>query len=543
MITNTDFNNVQNWDPNATYTSGDFVRLGDTIYRANWWTMGNDPNTANGGEGTGEPWTSVGTAGENNEDTDPTGPGNEDGGNDNSGNEADNDNTSLPNAWSSSAIYTQGDVVVIGNAVYQANWWTRGNDPANTNGGPGSGQPWTYVGPADEYDPGTGNGNGTPDNGTGDEPDGNDNGTGDGNGDAGGDNGNGDAGGNNGNGDDTGGDNGQTGDSSGYVYSPYVHVTTEGGGLADLAQNTGGGLEAITLAFALAGQNEALAWDGQDSLAITGSASPYADEISALQNNGVDVTISFGGAVGSYVADQFNDAQALADAYQTVIDSYNVNRLDFDIEGPALYDTATNDLRNDAIKLLQDDNPDLMISYTLPVVPDGPWGDAGGLTAAGQVLLASAEERGVDLEYVNIMTMNYGPYYWNAHEGGNQGYNAAVSAAERVMLQMEDLGIESQVMLTPMIGVNDMYPTDGEQFLQQDAELLTQWALQNQEDVYGLSMWSISRDQAGAAGQVSPTHSGLTDGASFSDIFNATAGQSDTSVQQTSLDPMFDQVA
>ncbi|MTH96951.1 hypothetical protein E1297_13215, partial [Roseibium sp. RKSG952] len=66
--------------------------------------------------------------------------------NDNGGTGAD-----AVDAWSSSAIYTRGDVVAVGNAVYEANWWTSGTDPANANGGPGTGQPWTYVGTTDEF--------------------------------------------------------------------------------------------------------------------------------------------------------------------------------------------------------------------------------------------------------------------------------------------------------------------------------------------------------------------------------------------------------
>jgi predicted chitinase len=46
-------------------------------------------------------------------------------------------------AWVSTTAYSGGAQVSRNNANYQANYWTQGNDPATSNGGPGSGQPWT----------------------------------------------------------------------------------------------------------------------------------------------------------------------------------------------------------------------------------------------------------------------------------------------------------------------------------------------------------------------------------------------------------------
>jgi len=49
-------------------------------------------------------------------------------------------------AWSSTATYTAGNVASENGVNYVANWWTSGNDPATSNGGSGSGQPWTSQG-------------------------------------------------------------------------------------------------------------------------------------------------------------------------------------------------------------------------------------------------------------------------------------------------------------------------------------------------------------------------------------------------------------
>jgi hypothetical protein len=54
--------------------------------------------------------------------------------------------TSCAAPWSSTAVYTTGNVASEGGINYQANWWTQGNDPATYSGGSGSGQPWTSEG-------------------------------------------------------------------------------------------------------------------------------------------------------------------------------------------------------------------------------------------------------------------------------------------------------------------------------------------------------------------------------------------------------------
>src|SRR3954447_18129766 len=54
--------------------------------------------------------------------------------------------TACATAWSSTAVYTAGMQASENGINYTANWWTQGNDPATSNGGPGSGQPWTSAG-------------------------------------------------------------------------------------------------------------------------------------------------------------------------------------------------------------------------------------------------------------------------------------------------------------------------------------------------------------------------------------------------------------
>ena len=48
--------------------------------------------------------------------------------------------------WNSSTVYNAGGQASYNNVNYNANWWTQGNNPSTSNGGVGTGQPWTSVG-------------------------------------------------------------------------------------------------------------------------------------------------------------------------------------------------------------------------------------------------------------------------------------------------------------------------------------------------------------------------------------------------------------
>lgn len=51
------------WSASTIYTGGRQASENGVNYVANWWTQGNDPATNNGGSGSGQPWTQVGTCG------------------------------------------------------------------------------------------------------------------------------------------------------------------------------------------------------------------------------------------------------------------------------------------------------------------------------------------------------------------------------------------------------------------------------------------------------------------------------------------------
>lgn len=96
-----------------------------------------------------------------------------------------------------------------------------------------------------------------------------------------------------------------------------------------------------------------------------------AAQIGSLRAKGGDVRVSFGGASGSELATTCSSADALAAAYGKVVDAYKLTKVDFDVEGGALPNTAANTRRAQAIAKLQAQHPGLDVSFTLPVMPEG----------------------------------------------------------------------------------------------------------------------------------------------------------------------------
>jgi len=134
---------------------------------------------------------------------------------------------------------------------------------------------------------------------------------------------------------------------------------------------------------------------------------------------------------------------------------------------------------------LQAKNPGLIISYTLPVDPDGISGES-------QTLLADAKSKGLKVYSANVMTMDYGSHFSN----GKKMSDVAVASALKAHEQCQAIDPAIKIGLTAMIGQND---ERGEIFTQDDAKSLIAWA-QAQPWVCSVSFWASNRD-AGKSGK------------------------------------------
>ena len=294
----------------------------------------------------------------------------------------------------------------------------------------------------------------------------------------------------------------------GHMFSPYIDMAMSNA--ADLAGiSAASGITNFTLAFVLA-SNEGIGWQGWGSIDddTLHNGTTILQHVQDIQAAGGNITISFGGAAGTEAALVATSAAQLQAQYQSVIDRYGIDSIDFDIEGAAVQNQNSLVLRDQAIAGLQAANPDLKVSFTLPVLPTG-------LTADGLHVLQQAMADGVRIDMVNIMAMDYGT---SVDNNGQMGLSA-IQASESTQQQLAAIGLDAKIGITPMIGVNDIV---SEVFKLSDAQMLVDYAA-NDPDVAMLSMWSVARDNGNTAGipAATPDSSGIAqDPYEFASIFH-----------------------
>ncbi|MGK5691630.1 chitinase [Streptomyces sp. URMC 128] len=261
---------------------------------------------------------------------------------------------------------------------------------------------------------------------------------------------------------------------AGTAYAPYVSATDAAG------TDSAGSPTTYNLAFVLAdGDDCTPRWDGGRAIGDPAVKS----RIARLTKNGGQVRVSFGGASGKELAAVCDSATELAAAYGAALDAAGATRADFDVEGDELADSASVALRSKAIALLQKERTDLEVSFTLPVMPSGLGKDS-------LALLGSADDDGVQVATVNLMTMNYGTSF----DGDMGGYALTAARAAHTQLKTvfgtSDAAAWQGMALTSMIGVNDV---DGETFTLADAAEVRAFA--EEKGIGWVSMWSAARDR------------------------------------------------
>ncbi|MEU3459877.1 cellulose binding domain-containing protein [Streptomyces sp. NPDC006733] len=265
---------------------------------------------------------------------------------------------------------------------------------------------------------------------------------------------------------------------AGAGFSPYIDTSLYPAyDMVGTAKSTG--VKQYNLAFITSGGGCTPKWGGVTEL----GADTVAGQIGALRAAGGDVRVSFGGASGSELGTVCTSVADLTAAYGKAVDQFKLTKVDFDIEGGALPDTASNSRRAQAIAALQKSHSGLDVSYTLPAMPTG-------LTQDGINLLADAKKNGVSVSAVNIMAMDYGASF--SGDMGQYAIDAATATQAQVksVLGLSDAAAWKAVAVTPMIGVNDV---NTEIFKVDDATQLVDFA--KAKGLGWLSMWSSTRDK------------------------------------------------
>ncbi|MFF6998000.1 chitinase [Streptomyces sp. NPDC008313] len=262
--------------------------------------------------------------------------------------------------------------------------------------------------------------------------------------------------------------------SSSTSYAPYVSATSAS------PMDTAGSPGTYNLAFVIADGGDCTpSWDGVHEVGDAGVKA----RIDKLTDTGASLRVSFGGASGKELASVCDSASELAAAYGEALDAAGTTLADFDVEGDQLKDADSVALRSEAIALLQKERDGLSVSFTLPVMPSG-------LDEDGLALLESANDHGVEVATVDIMTMNYAESY-----DDDMG-DYALAAAEKTHDQLVDVfgqsskGAWQGLALTSMLGVQDV---DNETFTLDDAAEVRAFA--EKKGIAWVSMWATFRDR------------------------------------------------
>ncbi|HEY2578211.1 MAG TPA: glycosyl hydrolase family 18 protein, partial [Streptosporangiaceae bacterium] len=293
-----------------------------------------------------------------------------------------------------------------------------------------------------------------------------------------------------------------------HVFAPYFEgYNTSSGGLAQLSQASGASY--LSLAFLQTATHGSCTayWEGDTSMPIAQSS--FGSAISTIQANGGNVIPSFGGASadngGTDIAASCTSVSKIAAVYEDVFTTYNVPRIDLDVEGNELGNAGATQRRNEAIAQVEawakSNGRSVQFSYTLPSNPTG-------MSGQDKKEIQSAIADGATISSVNMMTFDY--FIGSKQEMATDTKSAGSDTHSQLQALYPSL---SSTQIWNMIGIIEMPGIDdfgaAETFTQADANTVLSWASSN--GINTLSFWALQRDNGGCPGtKGSDTCSGIS---------------------------------
>ncbi|KOG88911.1 chitinase, partial [Streptomyces varsoviensis] len=280
-----------------------------------------------------------------------------------------------------------------------------------------------------------------------------------------------------------------------HVFAPYFEAYSNDNP-ADLAAKAG--VKYLTMAFLQTATKGSCTpyWNGNQAQPV--SPEIFGKDFTTIRSRGGDVIPSFGGYTathnGTEIADSCTDVDAIAAAFEKVITTYDIPRIDLDIEDNSLTNSAGIDRRNKAIKKVQDwaaaNGRSIQFSYTLPTT-------TSGLADSGLAVLRNAVSNGARVDVVNIMTFDY--YDGATHQMALDTQRSAAGLQSQLAQLYPG---KTPAQLWGMIGVTEMPGIDdygpGETFTTADAATVYNWAVE--KGINTLSFWALQRDNGGCPG-------------------------------------------
>ncbi|MBT2416528.1 carbohydrate binding domain-containing protein [Streptomyces sp. ISL-22] len=252
------------------------------------------------------------------------------------------------------------------------------------------------------------------------------------------------------------------------------------------------GIKWYTMAFILSSGGCNPAWDGQRPL--TGGNDQSV--IDSIRSAGGDIVPSIGGWSGNKLGPNCSSAQALAGAYQKVIDAYGLKAIDVDIENTDEFENATvQDRILNALKIVKANNPGLRTVLTFGTSTTGP-------TYWGNRLIEQAKALDASIDVFTIMPFDFG--------GGADMYGNTVNATEGLKNKLKSTFGWDDATAYAHIGISGMNGLSDQQELTSPATWtqIRDWA--NSHHIARLAFWSVNRDRPCPGGGVTSNCSGIS---------------------------------
>ncbi|WP_422742315.1 carbohydrate-binding protein [Micromonospora sp. WMMD754] len=342
-------------------------------------------------------------------------------------------------AWSSSTVYVGGGQASYQGVNYQAKWWTQNENPATHSG---QWDVWANQGTCGGTTPTT-----PPPTGPTNPP-----------------------------------------PAGRMAAAPYVYPGW--GNPPAPSTITGQGVRAFTVAFVLANGCNPV-WDGEGGL--TGGV--HESWINQAKAAGATIVPSIGGWQGNKLGPNCATPEALAGAYQKVINTFGLKAIDIDIEN---YDEFENytvaDRIVSALGIIKRNNPGVTTILTFGTTTTGP-------NVHGVRLINQARALNANVDVFTIMPFDFG--------GGADMYTSTRNAAEGLKNQLKStFGWNDQTAYAHM-GISGMNGLSD----QQEVTTPETWArIRDYARSNGLArftFWAVNRDRGCAGGGVVSNCSGI----------------------------------
>lgn len=283
------------------------------------------------------------------------------------------------------------------------------------------------------------------------------------------------------------------------VYAPYFETWTAST-IPAMARKSG--TRYFTLAFLQTPKRGSctLAWNGEPSQTVR-PGGRYVSQISRLHAAGGQVIVSLGGESadqdGTEIADSCSSVARIAAAYEKVITTYGVTRLDMDVEGKSLNNKAGLARRSAAIAMLQQwaarTGHVAQVDLTVGVVQSG-------LPQSSRHVIASAVAHHAAITVVNGMAFDY--FDTNSHVNMGAAAVRELTAMHRQLAAFYPRASAQRRWrmegITLMPGVDDN-PKKNEITSLANARRVRAFARAHHIPL--LSIWAVQRDNGRCPGQ------------------------------------------